>query len=69
MLNAMIIAAEALGQGHDFLRVDFYDLPGQPLFGEYCLYPGSGLDRFDPVTLDDLLGAKWEAARVALGRH
>jgi len=69
MLNAMIIAAEALGEGHDFLRVDFYDLPGQPLFGEYCLYPGSGLDRFDPVTLDDLLGAKWEAARVALGRH
>jgi hypothetical protein len=37
-LDAMIIAAEALGQGHDFLRVDFYDLPGQPLFGEYCLY-------------------------------
>ena len=69
MLDAMIIAAEALGQGHDFLRVDFYDLPGQPLFGEYCLYPGSGLDRFDPVSLDDLLGAKWEAARVALGRH
>jgi hypothetical protein len=68
-LDAMIHAAEALGQGHDFLRIDFYDLPGQPLFGEYCLYPGSGLDRFDPVSLDALLGAKWEAARVALGHH
>ena len=68
-IDAMLLAAEALGQGHDFVRVDFYDLPGQPLFGEYCLYPGSGLDRFDPVSLDDLLGAKWEAARVALGRH
>lgn len=67
-LEAMIIAAEALGQGHDFVRVDFYDVPGQPLFGEYCLYPGSGLDPFDPVALDDMLGDKWRAARAALGR-
>lgn len=58
----------ALGQGHDFVRVDFYDVPGQPLFGEYCLYPGSGLDPFDPVGLDDMLGDKWRAARAALGR-
>lgn len=67
-LASMLAAAEALGQGHDFLRVDFYDTPGQPLFGEYCLYPGSGLDRFDPVALDEHLGAKWRAARVALGK-
>ena len=67
-LDAMIVAAEALGQGHDFVRVDFYDIPGQPLFGEYCLYPGSGLDPFDPVGLDDMLGDKWRAARAALGR-
>ena len=67
-LTAIIEAAEALGRGHDFLRVDFYDLPGQPLFGEFCLYPGSGLDRFDPVSLDVLLGEKWAAARAALDR-
>lgn len=67
-LAAMISAAERLGQGHDFVRVDFYDLPGQPLFGEYSLYPGSGLDRFDPVAIDDMLGAKWSEARAALGR-
>ena len=56
---------KALGQGHDFVRVDFYDVLGQPLFGENCLYPGSGLDPFDPVGLDDILGEKW---RAALGR-
>jgi len=67
-LRAMIAAAEALGQGHDFLRIDFYDTPRQPLFGEYCLYPGSGLDPFEPVALDEHLGAKWRDARAALGR-
>ena len=65
-LTAMIGAAELLGRGHDFLRVDFYDTPDGPLFGEFCLYPGSGLDPFDPPTLDEQLGEKWSAARAAL---
>ena len=68
-LAAMLAAAETLGRGHDFVRVDFYDVPGQPLFGEFCLYPGSGLDRFDPVELDAALGAKWAAARDRLARR
>ena len=66
-LVSMLTAAEVLAQGLDFLRVDFYDTPGQPLFGEFCLYPGSGLDRFNPVTLDKQLGDKWRSARKALG--
>lgn len=67
-LSAMIGAAEVLGRGHDFLRVDFYDTPAGPLFGEFCLYPGSGLDPFDPVSLDDRLGALWGRARAALAK-
>lgn len=67
-LVPMLAAAEALAQGHDFLRVDFYDTPGRPLFGEFCLYPGSGLDPFDPIALDEHLGAKWRDARAALGK-
>ncbi len=62
-LDAMLKAAERLGRGHDFLRVDFYEIDGTPLFGEFCLYPGSGLDRFDPPSLDDWLGAQWSAER------
>ena len=61
-LSRMLAAAERLAQGQDFLRVDFYDVDGVPLFGEFCLYPGSGLDRFDPPGLDDWLGAQWSAA-------
>ncbi len=62
-LGAMLAAAERLGHGHDFLRVDFYEIDAQPLFGEFCLYPGSGLDRFDPPSLDEWLGAQWSVER------
>ena len=65
-LEAMLAAAEQLGQGHDFVRVDLYEIDGAPLFGEFCLYPGSGLDPFDPPTLDDWLGAHWTAQQSEL---
>lgn len=64
-LSVMIAAAERLGRSHDFLRVDFYNIAGQPLFGEFCLFPGSGLDPFDPIELDDWLGAQWSAERMS----
>lgn len=58
-LPAMIAAAETLGEARDFCRVDLYEIAGKPLFGEMTFYPGSGLDRFDPVALDALLGREW----------
>lgn len=61
----MIGAPEALSHGQDFLRVDFYDTPGHPLFCEFCLFPGSCLDPFDPPALDDMLGHRWSEARAA----
>lgn len=60
-LPAMFAAAEKLAGKRDFLRVDFYDLAGQAIFGEFCLYPGSGLDPFDPDELDLKLGSLWSA--------
>lgn len=62
-LAIMLDAAERLAAGHDFLRVDFYEVDGLPVFGEFCLFPGSGLDPFDPLSLDQSLGAMWRAAR------
>ncbi|WP_133365257.1 ATP-grasp fold amidoligase family protein [Qipengyuania sediminis] len=62
-LTAMLAAAEALASREDYLRVDFYEVRGQPLFGEYCLYPGSGLDRFALPGLDKEFGALWSHAR------
>lgn len=58
----MLAAAEKLAGEADFLRVDFYEVGGRPSFGEFCLYPGSGLDPFDPVELDEWLGAQWNAS-------
>jgi hypothetical protein len=58
-LPAMLAAAEQLADGFDFARVDFYQPGEQPLFGEICFYPGSGLDPFDPPQLDGELGRLW----------
>ena len=63
LLADLLAAAEAMAGEEEFLRVDFYCQDGRVLFGECCLYPGSGLDPFRPDTLDLLLGERWSAAR------
>lgn len=72
-LEAMLQAAESLSAGTSFLRVDFYDIGGRPYFGEFCLYPGSGLDRFAADWIDLELGALWLSAMadrpVEASRH
>ncbi len=67
-LGEMLDAAECLAAGEDFLRVDFYDVGGAVYFGEFCLFPGSGLDPFRPDGLDVALGACWSAARSRASR-
>lgn len=62
-LTTMIAGAETLGAGFDFVRVDLYEVEGQPRFGEMSFYPGSGLDPFDPPELDIEMGRLWLAAR------
>lgn len=66
-LPAMIAAAETLAAGFDFVRVDLYEIAGRPLFGEMTFYPGSGLHRFAPPTLDDRMGRDWAKARAEVG--
>ncbi len=61
----MLEAAEQLARGTDFLRVDFYEVDGQPLFGEFCLYPGSGLDPLAADWIDFELGSLWTRASPA----
>ena len=62
-LGAMLQAAETLAAGHEFLRIDFFEIDGAPRFGEFCLYPGSGLDAFAAGWIDRELGGLWHAAR------
>ena len=61
-LLAMLEAAETLAANNDFLRVDFYEIGNRPLFGEFCLYPGSGLDPFPALWIDEELGMLWSDA-------
>ncbi|MGL5839418.1 MAG: ATP-grasp fold amidoligase family protein [Sphingorhabdus sp.] len=63
-LQRMIEAAEELGRTFDFVRVDLYDVDDKPWFGEMTFYPGSGLDRFDPVSLDCTIGKYWKRAKA-----
>lgn len=66
-LGAMLDAAETLARGRDFLRLDFYEVERRPWFGEYCLYPGSGYDRFAADWIDEELGALWLAQKAREG--
>lgn len=62
-LAGIVDAAETLARGHDFLRADFYEVGGRPLFGELTLYPGSGLLPVRPAALDRRMGEHWARAR------
>jgi len=64
-LDRIIIAAETLAANYDFLRADFYEVDGVPLFGELTVYPGSGLLPVVPPSLDRQMGEFWRAARSA----
>lgn len=58
-LDAMMHMAEALAGTMDFLRVDMYEVDGQPKIGELTLYPTSGTARFSPRSFDHTFGTIW----------
>ena len=60
-LERMIEAAETLGKPFDFARIDFYDLDGEPRFGEVTFAPESGYGRFRPRVMDEVVGRHWLA--------
>lgn len=58
-LADMIEGVEKLASGWSFVRVDLYEVAGQPKFGEMTFYPASGADRFDPPEWDRVFGHLW----------
>jgi hypothetical protein len=56
----MIIAAEKIAEDISYVRVDFYEIQGHPLFGEMTFYPASGYDSFSPADYDRKIGALWK---------
>lgn len=54
--------AERLGTGFQFVRVDLYDVAGQPYLGELTHFPMAGNKRFRPDGFDQLLLSYLEMA-------
>lgn len=58
-LDEMLFVAKSLADDLDFVRVDLYQTSRGVKFGELTNYPGGGIEKFFPETLDYELGASW----------
>lgn len=58
-LEAMLSLAARLAKGFDYVRVDLYNIGARIYFGELTHYPGSGVEKFTPQSLDFELGKYW----------
>jgi len=52
----MIALAEKLSAPFPLVRVDLYEVAGQPFFGELTFYPGNGTEPFTPAEWDYTFG-------------
>ncbi|GHT00285.1 hypothetical protein FACS189421_12180 [Bacteroidia bacterium] len=54
-LSVMIEACQILSKGFPFVRIDFYEINGRPVFGEMTFTPGAGfIDYYTPAFLEEL---------------
>ena len=67
-LDRMIELARALSEGVPFVRVDFFDVGGEPRFSEMTFHPCAGLMPFDPLEWDIELGS-WIDLSKAYDSH
>jgi len=59
-LLQMIDLGEKLGDGLDFVRIDFYEIRNIPKFGEMTFYPDAGIGKFSPDNYDYEFGDLWK---------
>ena len=55
--DEMIRISKKLSEGLPFVRVDLYEVAGRVYCGEITLYPGSGMETFQPESWDYTLGS------------
>ncbi len=55
-LEEMLKLAEKLSANSPFVRTDFYTINGKVFFGEFTLFPASGMEAFVPEEYDQLFG-------------
>ncbi len=56
-LDQMLDAARRLSAGQPFVRVDFYEIDGKPIFGELTMAPGAGLLKSTSDKFQHIAGA------------
>jgi len=56
-LKQMIGFSKVLSSNIPFARIDWYEIDGHPYFGEITLYPGNGVEEFNPDEWDYKLGS------------
>ena len=56
----MLLVAESLAEGFDFMRVDLYCIENLIYFGELTPYPNGVTAKFEPASFDCVLGEKWK---------
>lgn len=54
--NKMLEIAGVLSQGFPFVRVDFYNIDGKIIFGEYTFFHFGGLEEFSPSEYNYIFG-------------
>lgn len=65
----MIELARSLSKGIPFVRVDFYDVEGEPRFSEMTFHPCSGFMPFDPKEWDQRVGEMLSLEGVSTSRR
>ncbi|MGC9372420.1 MAG: ATP-grasp fold amidoligase family protein [Thermovirgaceae bacterium] len=55
----MVKMAETLSSSLDYVRVDMYNIEGNIFFGEFTLYPASGLQKLFSLEVERQRGALW----------
>jgi hypothetical protein len=62
--DEMVATAEALAKDFPHVRVDFYDVNGQVVFGELTFYNASGYTKFTPDEFDFIMGEQFKLPPV-----
>lgn len=55
-LQEMLKLSRVLSKGISFVRTDFYTIQGKVYFGEITFFPASGMENFEPTSIDEKLG-------------
>jgi len=58
-LEEMLMIAQELSRGIDFIRVDLYETNGGVKFGELTNYPDGGTKKFKPKIYNTRIGETW----------